>query len=684
MMRKGLILACLGLCLAGSLAQAETKKAFDERMRWWRDAKFGMFIHFGPYAVLGGVYKGNNSAAAEWIMNEENIPIPEYEAYAQQFDPAQFDAKAWVALAKAGGARYIIITSKHHDGFAMWDSQVSPYTIARFTPFKRDLLRELAEACKEAGIRLGFYYSIMDWHHPDAKGEHFAEYRDGYLKPQLQELLTGYGKVGVLWFDGEWIEEWTEPQGAELYNFVRRLQPGIIINNRVGKGRNGMQGMSLDQRSAGDFGTPEQEILRQGGAGMDWESCMTTNDSWGYKQSDQNWKSAETLIHDLIDIAAKGGNYLLNVGPDATGVIPEAAQERFREMGAWLKINGAAIYGSRTLPEFGEGERIRYTRSSDGKTLYAMVLQWPGTTLRLRYVEPKKGSRIYLLGYKKPLIWRQNSRGEVVISLPELLQRAGNRPCPYAWVLKISGRQRPVTQPPLISSSKKSGVTNGLFVDAETVTLSAAEAAEIHYTLDGRMPDRNSPLYTSPLPLKEDTEVQAIAIAPGKVASVAAGAQFTRTTRVKQLLLEKSPSMKYPGWGELGLIDAQRGGPDFHDGSWIGFEGEDLDASIDLGEAKSISMVALSCLEDQNSWIFLPASIRLLTSSDGRNYVTTAEWKAETRPAAGVGRMEISLMFNPKSCRYLRIQASNVGTCPAWHKGAGGKAWLFSDEIIIQ
>ncbi len=685
MMRKGLILGWLALFLAAGLVQAETKKAFNERMRWWRDAKFGMFIHFGPYAVLGGVYKGNNSLAAEWIMNEENIPVAEYENYARQFDPEQFDAKAWVALAKAGGARYIIITSKHHDGFSMWDSQVSSYTIARFTPFKRDLLKELVEACKQAGIRLGFYYSIMDWHHPDAKGERFSAYRDEYLKPQLQELLTGYGKIGVLWFDGEWIDEWSEPQGADLYNFVRRLQPGIIINNRVGKGRNGMQGMSLDNSAAGDFGTPEQEILNQGGATMDWESCMTTNDSWGYKQADQNWKSAETLVRNLVDIAAKGGNYLLNVGPDATGVIPEAAQERFREVGEWLKVNGAAIYESRALPEYSEGGRIRYTRSSDGRTIYATALQWPGTQLRLKYVEPKTGSRIWLLGYKRPLTWRTNSSGEVVISLPALLQRPGNRPCRYAWVFRISGRQLPVARPPVIASSKKAGVSNGLFIGSETVTLSSPEgAAEIHYTLDGRTPDRNSPLYSAPILLKEDTEVAAIVVARGKVASPIAYAQFTRTTRVKHMMLEKSPSVKYPGWGELGLIDGQRGGLDFHDGNWIGFEGEDLDASIDLGEQKSISMLALSCLQDQNSWIFLPAAIRLLTSADGQNYVTTAEWKAEPSPAARPERLEIALMFNPRTCRYLRIQASNVGTCPAWHKGSGGKAWLFADEIIIQ
>jgi len=684
MMKKMLVLGWIGLFLAGGSVQAETKKAFNERMRWWRDARFGMFIHWGPYAVPGGVYKGNNSAAAEWIMNEENIPAVEYEEYARQFNPLKFDAKAWVQLAKEGGAKYIIITSKHHDGFAMWNSQVSGYDIAEFTPLKRDVLKELVDACKAAGIRLGFYYSIMDWHHPDATGERFTEYRDNYMKPQLRELLTGYGKIGVLWFDGEWINEWTEPQGAELYSFVRRLQPEIIVNNRVGKGRNGMQGMSLDNSSAGDFGTPEQEVLSQGGAAMDWESCMTTNDSWGFKKSDNNWKSSTALIHNLVDIAAKGGNYLLNLGPDGEGLIPEAGQERFREIGKWLKVNGAAIYGTRSLPEYSEGANIRYTRSKDGKTIYATVLEWPGKSLRLKYIEPKKKSKIYMLGRKAALTWKTNSRGEVVITLPAALQRAANRPCRHAWVFRISGRQLPVAAAPLISSSSKAGVTRSLFVDSERVTLShPSEKAVVHYTLDGRTPGQNSPVYAGPIDLTEATEIQAVAVEKGKVISPVASAQFSKTTRIKRLALEKSPSVKYPGWGELGLVDGRQGGTDYHESDWIGFEGENLDATIDLGEQKSISSIRLSCLEDQNSWVFLPSSIKLLTSTDGAVFVQTAEWKGEIRPAGAVATREIALIIMPKSCRYLRILAANAGTCPSWHKGAGGKAWLFVDEIII-
>lgn len=281
----------------------ESQKEFDSRMEWWRDARFGMFIHWGIYSVPAGIYK-NQDGHAEWIMETAKIPVEEYEKYAGKFNPVKFNANEWVKIAKNTGMKYMVITSKHHDGFCLWDSKVSDYDIMDRTPFKRDVLQELADACKKEGIVFCFYHSIMDWHHPDAKGENFVSYREEYLKPQLRELVNNYGPLGVLWFDGEWITEWTEDQGKELYNFVRNLQPNIIINNRVGKGRAGMQGMNQYEDAAGDFGTPEQEIL-EGSSNFDWESCMTLNNHWGYASYDHNWKSTKMLIHNIVDIAAK-------------------------------------------------------------------------------------------------------------------------------------------------------------------------------------------------------------------------------------------------------------------------------------------------------------------------------------------------------------------------------------------
>jgi alpha-L-fucosidase len=428
----------------------ESQSEFDTRMAWWRDARFGMFIHWGPYAVPAGVYQGEPvRGIGEWIMNTAQIPVAEYETFAEQFNPVEFDAAEWVRIAKDAGMKYIIITSKHHDGFALWDSEVSDYDIVDVTPFGRDVLRELADAAAREGIRLGFYHSIMDWHHPDAQAPHYPTYNtqeksnpdfpayvDQYLTPQVRELVMGYDPA-VLWFDGEWIPEWTHEMGLDMYTMVRSLKPNILVNNRVDKGRQGMQGMNRrDQQYAGDFGTPEQEIL-EGTSTFDWESCMTMNDTWGFKSTDDNWKSAETLVHNLVDIVAKGGNYLLNVGPTAEGRIPSASVERLREIGEWLAVNGEAIYGSRLWEHYEDGETVRYTHA--GGHVYAVSLRWPGRRLTLHHVQPDTGSEIYLLGYDRPLEWSFDTATGLTVMLPDALQDEGARPGKYAFAFRITG-----------------------------------------------------------------------------------------------------------------------------------------------------------------------------------------------------------------------------------------------------
>lgn len=434
------------LCSLLSLAQAQTdylKESApdrDARMAWWRDATFGMFIHWGAYAVPAGIHNGKEvKGIGEWIMHNGKIPIPEYEAYVRQFNPTSFDAKEWVRIAKDAGMKYIVITSKHHDGFCLWDSKVSSYDIMDAAPFKRDILKELADACKGSGVRLCFYHSIMDWHQPDAESKKgyayqntpnpdWARYRETYLKPQLAELIAKYDP-GVLWFDGEWVPEWTEDQGKDLYNYLRSLKPDLIINNRVGKGRSGMQGMNKYKDAAGDFGTPEQEIL-EGTSDADWESCMTMNDTWGFKRDDHNWKSAKLLIDNLVDIAAKGGNYLLNVGPTAEGLIPAASVERLKAMGEWLRINGEAVYATRSRKQYREGENVKFTVSMDGAYTYAIVNAKPGEQVTLSTVQAATGSRIHMLGAKKQVAWTSEN-GKTVITLPSKL------PSEYAVTLKI-------------------------------------------------------------------------------------------------------------------------------------------------------------------------------------------------------------------------------------------------------
>ena len=360
----------------------ETAAERDARMGWFRDARFGMFIHWGVYSVPAGEWEGKKNYG-EWFLEETKMPVSQYEKFAGQFNPVKFDATAWVRMAKEAGMRYMVITSKHHDGFGMYRSELTDWCMKR-TPFERDPLKELAAACEAAGLTFCFYHSIMDWHHPDwgtrrkwndtASGAPDMDRYTAFMKGQLKELLTGYGRIGILWFDGEWESPWNNARGLDLYNYVRGLQPSIIVNNRVGKGRAGMSGMDQG-KGVGDYGTPEQEIPPTGfGAGVDWESCMTMNNHWGYNKNDQNWKSTRTLIRNLVDCASKGGNYLLNIGPTAEGSFPEASIQRLAEIGQWMKVNQEAVYGSTASPF----KKLAWGKCTQkpGK-LYLHVFDWP-------------------------------------------------------------------------------------------------------------------------------------------------------------------------------------------------------------------------------------------------------------------------------------------------------------------
>ena len=369
----GAVMVCLLWASAGAAGPAdplaETPQQRDKRMAWWREGRFGMFIHWGLYAVPAGVWDGKEvKGIGEWIMDRARIPVSDYEKLVPQFNPVKFNAAEWVALAKGAGMKYIVITSKHHDGFCLWDSKVTDYDIMT-TPFKRDILKELSDECHRQGVRICWYHSIMDWHHPDQKND-FPKYHE-HMKAQLRELLTSYGKIGVLWFDGEWIKQWDRQKGRDLAAFVRSLQPEIVINNRVGK----------RQRDDGDFGTPEQTIPARG-LGYDWETCMTMNDTWGFKSSDHRWKPTGDLLHKLVDIASKGGNFLLNVGPTAEGVIPAPSVERLKEMGEWMKVNGESIYGTgpsvfRSLPWGRCTTKLGEKAEGGTGKLYLHVFAWP-------------------------------------------------------------------------------------------------------------------------------------------------------------------------------------------------------------------------------------------------------------------------------------------------------------------
>jgi alpha-L-fucosidase len=371
----------LAVAVASAQTRIETTAKFQQRTQWWREAKFGMFIHWGIYSVpADSLDLKGKKGIAEWYFSNKQMQVKDYEKFAARFNPVKFDARTWVKTAKDAGMKYIVITSKHHDGFDMFDSKLSDYCITKATPFKRDPMKELAAECQRQGIRLCFYHSIMDWHHPDyvprrpweketrpADGASLDRYVE-YMKGQLRELLTNYGPIGILWFDGGWEHSAQELHSAEVNAMIRSLQPGIIINDRN----------NLPE----DYATPEQNIPADAlPNGRLWETCMTMNDTWGYAKNDTNWKSSQDLIRKLIDIASKGGNLLLNVGPTAEGAFPDAINERLAQIGAWMKVNGGSIYGTTQSPFHKLSFDGRVTARGD--TLYLHVFHWPKDGLTL-------------------------------------------------------------------------------------------------------------------------------------------------------------------------------------------------------------------------------------------------------------------------------------------------------------
>jgi len=424
--------------------------SYEERLAWFHQARYGMFIHWGLYSLLG---------RGEWVMFQERIRPEDYAKLADQFTPRHFDADAWAGLAAEAGMKYMILTTRHHDGFCMYDSQVSGFTSVK-SAARRDFVAEYVAACRRAGLKVGLYYSVLDWRfpgyfeperHPESRGALVQQLHD-----QVRELMTNYGKIDILWYDGDWVNHdhkhvkdipafW---RSAELNAMVRSLQPHILINNRSG---------TLE-----DLDTPEQNVL-ESPPGRGWESCMTMGHftGWGYTRHNPQWKSETQLLFHLATAAAGEGNFLLNIGPLADGSIRVEEQTRLRAMGAWLRRNGEAVYGSRRCDlHGGKGGELTPTNSWNmlgnwtrkGNTAYLIVDRWPGAEAVIPLVATRaKSARLLMDG--RPLGLRHEYNGRLVITgLPpeppdpltviavefDEVPRRMNEPSPAAWLRGMS------------------------------------------------------------------------------------------------------------------------------------------------------------------------------------------------------------------------------------------------------
>ena len=453
---KLLLRIALLVCLfaGGVRAQnAETKAERDARLKWWREARLGMFVHWGLYSGAEGVWDGKKyDGGVEWIQNQAGVPTDEYAARMRPlFRPKPGFAKEWATLAKDMGARYVVFTSKHHEGFALHDSKVTDFDAKDFTG--RDLFKEIVQALRAEGLRVGVYHSVIDWHHPDFPvkntglphplqhernrgiadpdaGRVPSRYVD-YLHHQVEEIVSHYGPIDVLWWD--WSSQKTQGESwraRELMALVRRHQPRIIMNNRLFFSPN-VEGDNLGifDVTKGDFTTPEQHIPATGMPGVDWEACMTLNGTWGYSEHDLNWKSAETLIRNTVDIASKGGNYLINAGPLATGSIPEAIRVRFHELGAWMRQYGESIYGTTANPL----AAVAWGRiTAKPEKYYLHVFDWPKDNQIIVPFHPQGRVRAYMLAdaQRRPLTSSVRPEG-VAITLDPGFQN------PYASVVAL-------------------------------------------------------------------------------------------------------------------------------------------------------------------------------------------------------------------------------------------------------
>lgn len=574
--------------------RAETPQQKSERIRWWREARFGMFIHWGPVSLKGTEISWSRGGERRGIEGKGEIPVDVYDNLYRQFDPEKFNAAEWVSVARSAGMKYMVLTAKHCDGFCLWRSAVDDYCMSA-TPFKRDVCGELASAAHAAGMRIGWYYSPMDWRDPDCRTPRNEVYLRK-MRGHLRELLGGYGRIDLVWFD---YDGGPDPWDQEnTYALVRGLQPGVIIDDRLSLGPvKNNDPLYIDPRA--DYRTPEQRV----GAfdvRIPWETCMTLGTQWSWKPNDRI-KTAGECVRILVQCATGDGNLLLDVGPMPDGRIEPRQVEVLNQIGAWLARYGESIYGTRGGP-YTSGTWGGSTRK--GNVLYLHVAKWEGDRLELPPLEQK-------------------------------------------------------------------------IVRTTVLTGGTAHVAQTGHGLEVSLSAKHRDRYDTIVRLELDRSVDSSGV-------IEVGRHSLTEMDGASVRLAPAPDPRYPPGGARQLVDGKRGSTDRTDGKWLAFEGNDVEAVIDLPAPTKVGRVVIGALQEQVSRIFFPRNVEVSVAGDDTSFAIagSVDMGAPVEDAE-IRREDISISFAPVTVRRVRVRALGAGACPSWHPEAGKTTWIFIDEVAI-
>ncbi len=678
-----------------------------ENLEKFQDRKFGFFVHWGIYSQWGAIaswpliekFEDTRDEGPAFAERDHDFKryFEDYYKLNTTFNPQKFDPQQWADAAESAGMKYFIMVTKHHDGFCMFDTKQTNFSITGpdcpySTNPNANITKVLFDAFRKKGIGVGTYFSKPDWSNKDYWAPEFPrpdhsvnydprEYPEKWKSfkeftyNQIQELMTEYGPIDILWLDGAQVVP-VANQDIDMDRIAamaRKNQPGLIIADRLAEGRHE------------NYLTPENfHSMPDKPLSRPWEINASLGNGWSHRTNDV-FKPSKEIIDILIEVVAKGGNLLLNVGPPASGEIPVDALKSMKEIGNWLKINGEGIYKTRSFDYFKENDQVYYTKSKDGKTIYALCLEWPENSLKLTKVIPNKDSKIQLLGSDSELEWKFND-GLLNIETPKKIKNKLKHTSQQAYVFRIEGSATKTLKEVVVKCVNMGNPDTYLFNNTYTFELeSSTPIAQIYYTLDGTEPNENSPVFTKKITINTTTTVKAIAKQKGYTASPVSHRKITKIKKSNQLSLTNKWNSQYSNANADVLYDLRRGSLDHTSGEWLGFEKNDFIGTIDLGKQIPVEKISIGFLKNVYESIFVPDSVNFYISDDGNKFNAIGSAKYKISPfEQAVYVKDYVLDSIGQSARYIKIEGKNMGICPHPHFNSGGKAWLYLDEIIIE